>query len=467
MAADDEMFLAFGGNTYLEHRVSQFRDPEFMATLELVRNADAFFINLEGCIIDGPEWPAFGSGMGWSGSYLGGEPWLADELKFLGVTAIYAANNHVADFGEQGILSTMKHLRARNIAFAGIGSSLAEAIEPCYVATAHGRVALLSAADWGPREKMDLPAPWPAGYLASNEEPWYQSRPGLNLLRYESVLNVDEQALAELRRISEAMDWEKAKASRLVGGNQGTQPLNRRSAGWEEDSAHRFHFMGRRFELGDRFGFSTLPYEEDLEQLLRKVREARRRADVVVVALHDQIHGDEVHDYVRMTAYQSIDAGADVFICTGGTPKGIEIYKGKAILHGQQEFCFQNSQVKHIPPSLLVRKGLDHGASAADFYQARQAHNERGEQASGLRRIFVAHREATIQAVILDQNCEVKEVRAYPIQTSRQGTRRSVPMRLSPDSEGFHRAIERVTRQSIEFGTDLRVRDGYGVVEVR
>lgn len=101
-----------------------------------------------------------------------------------------------------------------------------------------------------------------------------------------------------------------------------------------------------------------------------------------------------------------------------------------------------------------------------------------------MRRIFVAHREATVQAVILDQNCEVKEVRAYPIQTSRQGTRRSVPMLLAPDSEGFGRAIKLTTlvcrngwraqmpakdawlrRPTLDLGDTLRgaaARSGYG-----
>jgi poly-gamma-glutamate synthesis protein (capsule biosynthesis protein) len=313
---------------------------------------------------------------------------------------------------------------------------------------------------------MDLPAPWPAGYMASDEGPWFRSRPGVNLLRYESALHVDRQAMDELKRISQNMSWEKSKTARLLGGNQGTQPLTRRSAGWEEDTEDRFHFMGRRFLLKDEFGFSTLPFEEDLDRLLLKVREARRRADVVVVALHDQVHGAEVHDYVRDTAYQSIDAGADVFICTGGTPKGIEIYKGKPILHGQQEFCFQNSQVKHVPASLLVRKGLDPNASAADFYRSRAETTERGEQNSGIQRIFPSHREALVQAVILDENCEAREVRLYPIQTSRTGTRRSVPLLLAPDSEGFGRAIDRARKQSVPFGTDIAVRDGYGVVTI-
>jgi poly-gamma-glutamate capsule biosynthesis protein CapA/YwtB (metallophosphatase superfamily) len=466
MSDSGEMFLAFTSNTYLEHPVSVFRDEDFLRCIELVKTADIFFANLEGAIIDGDEWPAYGSGMGWTGSYLGGPPWMVDELKAIGVSAVCAANNHVADFGELGILATMKHLRAGGLPFAGIGASLAEAAEPCYIQTPHGRVALICAADWGPREKMDLPVPWPAGYMPSDDGPWFTSRPGINLLRYESALQVDKQAMEDLKRISTALDWEKAKVMRLAGGGQGTQAMNMRSDQWELDTETRLHFMGRRFEESDTWGFKTLPYQEDLERVVKHVRAARRQADVVVVTLHDQVHGPEVHDYIKDTAYAAIDAGCDVFLCNGGTAKGIEIYKGKAILHGQEGYAFQNNQVKHIPPSLLERKGLDRNGSSADFYQARAEGGQRGVEASGIPHIFPEERQATIQGVMFDKDCNVKEVRAFPIEFVRNGPRRSMPSLLKPNSEGFQKALKRATALSERLGTRMQTRDSYGVVEV-
>jgi poly-gamma-glutamate synthesis protein (capsule biosynthesis protein) len=367
MADRDELTLAITGNSYIEHPISQYRDEGFLKYIELLRDADATIANLECAIVEGDEWPAYAGGMGWALSYLGAPPFMVDELKFLGISALAAANNHSADFGEQGILSTIKHLRQAGLPFAGIGASLTEAAEPCYFTTAHGRVALISLADWGPREGMDVQCPWPFGYMGSDDGPWYRSRPGVNLLRYDAVYQVDREAMEQLRRISTSMDWERSKTSRRDGGGQAGLPLSGPTPRWEQDSDQEFHFMSRRFVEGDAFGFSTFPYPDDLERLLKSVRDARRSADVVVVALHDQIHGKKLPEYVQTAAYGCVDAGADVFLLNGGTARGIEVYKGKAIIHGQQSFGFQNSQVRHVPPSVFRRKGMPPNSLASEF----------------------------------------------------------------------------------------------------
>jgi poly-gamma-glutamate synthesis protein (capsule biosynthesis protein) len=461
----NELTLTFQANQYIEHPMSNYRDEGFLKFVNLLHSADISFANLECSIVGGDEWPNFGSGMGWTGSYLGAPPLMVDELKFLGFSAMCAANNHAADFAEQGILSTMKHLRAGGIPFAGIGASLSEAAEPCYISTGHGRVALISAADWGPRESMDLAAPWPAGYMGSDDGPWYASRPGINLLRYESVLNVDQAALDDLRRISGQLDWERAKAIRQVGGGQGTQALHFPAPAWEEDTATQFHFMGRRFQLADHFGFSTFPFQEDLDRLIKSVRDARRSADVVVVALHDQVHGDDSHDYIKETAYACVDAGTDVFLCNGGVGRGVEIYEGKVILHGTQSFGFQNSQVRRVPPSLLRRKGLPPDSSAADFYAARREGGVRRGEASGLPPIFPEQPEGLVHSVVFDQHCEPKEVRVYPAASVGQ-TRHRLPVLIEPGSEQFGRVLKRAVELNDRLRTGLEAREAYGAVPV-
>ncbi len=420
MADSDEMTLTFNGNVYVEHPVSVYRDEGFLKVVELQRSADDAFSNLECSILDGNEWPSYGSGMGWAGSYLGAPPMMVDEMKFLGVNALYAANNHSVDFGELGILSTIKHLQRGGIPFAGIGASLTEAAEPCTISTPHGRVALISLADWGPREKMDLASPWPVGYMGSDEGPWYTSRPGVNLFRYEAALHVDREAFEQFRRVSREMDWETAKAGRRVGGGQSTQPRSwPANMGWEQDTDSEFYFMGRRFVLDDKFGYTTFPYQEDLDRLCKQIQEARRSAEVVVVGLHDQIHGQFVHDYIRTVSHGSIDAGADLFLCTAGHAKGIEIYKGKAIVHGVHGYCFQNSPVRHVPRSLLVRKGLNPDGTAADFYRARREGHVRAEKEAGLQPSSPEKVGGLVYAAVFNKNLELKEVRAYPTERTK------------------------------------------------
>jgi poly-gamma-glutamate synthesis protein (capsule biosynthesis protein) len=175
------------------------------------------FANMECAIQDGEDWPAFGSGMGWAGTVMGAPPSIIDELKFMGIDAVYAANNHVADFGEPGILTTINYLKRGGMPYAGIGASLTEAAQPAYLETENARVALIALADWGPRQMMDLLFPWPAGYMGSDELPPYKSRPGVNLLRYDSVAHVDRAAFEQLRRISQELNWERGKIVRFQG----------------------------------------------------------------------------------------------------------------------------------------------------------------------------------------------------------------------------------------------------------
>ena len=467
MSGPDEITLAFTGNVYIEHPVSAYRDEAFLKTINLMRSCDASFANLECAIRDGDEWPAFGSGMGWAGSYLGAPSLMVDELKFLGITALYAANNHVADFGEQGILSTMKHLRRGGIPFAGIGASLAEASAPCFVSTPQGRVALICAADWGPRQKMDLPVPWPAGYMPSDEGPWFRSRPGINLLRYDATVHVDREVFDQLRRMSRELDWERAKISRREGGGQYTQPLVGPSPlGWEVDTETDFFLMGRKFALAKEFGLSTYAYQEDLDRLLKGVRDMRRQADIVVVALHDQIHGEGVHDFIRTCAYGAIDAGADLFICTGGTARGVEFYRGKTILHGSQGFCFQNTQVSHVPPSVMKRAGLAPDSGAADFVFRRAEGHVKSERAGGLGAHMPAGSGSIIQIVVFNQHGEVTEVRVHPIERAR-GTRHGIPLLLEPESELFQHTIRQTAERCKPFGTVVEVRNGYGAIAAK
>src|SRR5512145_1755251 len=252
MADNGETYLSFTGNTYIEHRVSVHHKKEgFSKLIDLLKRSDLSFANMECAIQDGEDWPAFGSGMGWAGTYMGAPPSIIEELKFMGIKAVYAANNHVADFGEAGILTTINYLKRGGMPYAGIGASLTEASQPTYLETENARAALIAAADWGPRQMMDLPFPWPHGFIAADELPPSKSRPGVNLLRYDSVAHIDRDAFEQLRRISHELNWQHGKVVRFQGAAR-TEPLIGSSLrGWEKDTETEFFFMGRKFVLGE------------------------------------------------------------------------------------------------------------------------------------------------------------------------------------------------------------------------
>jgi hypothetical protein len=88
------------------------------------------------------------------------------------------------------------------------------------------------------------------------------------------------------------------------------------------------------------------PLPRDLKSLVDDVRRVRQQADVVAVSLHWGVHFIRalIADYQPIIAHAAIDAGADIII--GHHPhilKGIEIYKGKAILYSIGNFAIDKA----------------------------------------------------------------------------------------------------------------------------
>lgn len=77
---------------------------------------------------------------------LGGEPEpTIMALKNANIKALLLANNHLADYGEEGILSTKKALRSENISFSGIGENFKEAAQPLRIQTKSREIVIFNA----------------------------------------------------------------------------------------------------------------------------------------------------------------------------------------------------------------------------------------------------------------------------------------------------------------------------------
>lgn len=84
------------------------------------------------------------------------------------------------------------------------------------------------------------------------------------------------------------------------------------------------------------------PDTASLEQMAADIEQARRQADLAIVALHKGI----VHTRARLAPYErpvaqaAIDAGADIVVGHHAhIVRGIEIYRGKPIFHGLGNGC--------------------------------------------------------------------------------------------------------------------------------
>ena len=85
----------------------------------------------------------------------------------------------------------------------------------------------------------------------------------------------------------------------------------------------------------------TWPEPSDLERAVREIRELRKKVDILVVYLHKGIVHKPIKlaDYELTVAHAAIDAGADVVTSSHShILHGIEMYKGKAIYHGLNNF---------------------------------------------------------------------------------------------------------------------------------
>jgi poly-gamma-glutamate synthesis protein (capsule biosynthesis protein) len=104
--------------------ISEVIDPAYV---ELMNKADVMWVNNEFCYTDSGE-PLVGKAFTFSAN-----PENVKYLKELGVDVAGLANNHVFDYGEQGLLDTLATLEAAKIPYVGAGHDIKEAASPVYV----------------------------------------------------------------------------------------------------------------------------------------------------------------------------------------------------------------------------------------------------------------------------------------------------------------------------------------------
>jgi poly-gamma-glutamate synthesis protein (capsule biosynthesis protein) len=95
---------------------------------------------------------------------------------------------------------------------------------------------------------------------------------------------------------------------------------------------------------GSRCRIHTFTHKDDLEAMAEDIESAKSKADIVILSLHWGIHfvPAQLADYQRETARKAIDCGADLIL--GHHPhilKGIEVYKGKAIMYSLGNFAIE------------------------------------------------------------------------------------------------------------------------------
>lgn len=121
-------------------------------------------------------------------------------LQAIGLDAVTLANNHVLDWGRQGLLDTLEHLRAAGIATAGAGRDAAEAHAPAILPTPGGGRLLLFAFGHG---SAGVPAEW----AAAPDRPGVARLPDLSAATLECLAQRIAAARGPHDRVVVSLHW--------------------------------------------------------------------------------------------------------------------------------------------------------------------------------------------------------------------------------------------------------------------
>jgi hypothetical protein len=94
---------------------------------------------------------------------------------------------------------------------------------------------------------------------------------------------------------------------------------------------------------------ATVPYEEDLEAMVRDIEAVRTRADAVVVSLHWGLHfiPRAIAEYQPLVARAAFAAGADLILGHHAhVPKAVGVHAGKACFYSLSNFIMSAPAAK-------------------------------------------------------------------------------------------------------------------------
>lgn len=461
---DGNISMAVSGDAMLTQSLRMFHEPEFLKIREIQNEADVALTNLE------MTYHTHGEGTPqpeteWTPTCA--EPRYLEDLKWFGIDGVGCANNHAFDYGEGGLLASIKNLEKYDIPHSGTGRNLDEARMPCYVNTPQGRVALISCVS---------SFPWQS--RAGPSGPTINGRPGLSYLRHSVTYTAPKALLDQLRQAIVQFGPDIRRRPPNPGGSipfsygpasHPREPLNPIGT----DSDKEVYFLGHRFVQGNTFGMSTAPVEEDVSDICRWIRDARRQAPwtVVTTHTHERGHSRSVPpDFLVEFAHRCIDEGADLFFGHGPHINwGMEVYKGKPIFYSLGNFIYTNNTLDHIAPDAYYRVGLNPWLhTPADFFDGRRKPPYRPDEYPGG---YAAegpnpYPAEGMLAVADFRKRELKEVRLYPIDT-RPGTHRGISGRpLLAADEAAQVMLRRMQHLSGLFNVNVQIEGDVGYVRL-
>lgn len=429
VATGDALF----GSRRLRERVDPGLVELFDSTPFVVTNAEFVTPGPDGVVLN----------VGYS---LGTGTAAVDELKALGVTMVSLANNHTGDYGPQGVSRTLEAFAERGIAVAGAGPNLSAAREATLLDSGQGRLALVACC-----------TTWGDEYSAGDGGRRNAPRAGLSPLRWSQTYEVTADQFEALQAIDEALGTAAAHRETLI--------MERKSAG----SADSFNFGPLSGGLSIRKATETQlrwePNREDLAEICRSIRDARRRAEVVVASVHthegqyDGWYSDLPAEFVIESARAMVEAGAHAVVCHGAhIIRGVEFHQGRPIFYGLHSLFFDLESGDVVPEEMYTRYGLPRDSYPSDLHGMRRR-DESGQPVG----FYADPRCDQAIAMVLDIDPATGDftVAAVPLVlniNAEQPSKRGIPtIATGADAEAIAAALGGL---SAPFGTTVSLADG-------
>lgn len=428
----DSFTLVAVGDLIITRPLTKYQGPSFGAVVEILREADVTFGNMETNIFDirsftGSPQAEYG------GAYHVSLPEVGPDLKAMGFNLLSRANNHSLDWGVEGMRETSRALDLSGIVHAGAGENLAQAAAARFLETPRGRVALVSfASSFTPLSRASDPA---------GEAP---GRPGVSSLRLTRSIVVLPDMLESLRRVRDAL----------------------RNYSHRNEDPSRLVLAEVAYKCGDRVGYSYEAEPRDVADILRNVRRGKQFADFCIATNHGHQPGtlsQEPADYERSFAHRLIDAGADAYVVHGPHQlRGIEVYKGRPIFYSLGNFIMDDLRTP-VGADMFDAYGKDPRVDTDPEVTADEMSKGYDDGPGFSDPIFY---ESVVTVSKFEQN-QLTQLQLYPVELghSKRLANRGVP-RLAASSQAIA-ILERLQKLSKPFGTKIAIENGVGVIRIR
>ena len=309
----------------------------FSELTPFINQGDARFFNLETTL--NYEGECYGNQFS-GGTYIRTNPEALIDMKRLGFNMMTFNNNHIMDFGFDGMMKTLGYVEKSDFVHAGVGRNLAAASAPRYLDTANGRVALIS-----------VNTSFDACCMAGRQSERVPGRPGLNGIRMTEQLEVTQEELTFLRGLGDRL------------GINIDRDIFRRE-GYYPPLADTEAELGKlKFILGEKTKRSFIPNEEDMQRVGNAIYEAKLQADYVMVSVHaHDIDGQTKEDlphFLKQICRRYVDMGADAIVGHGPhLLQPIEVYNDKPIFYSLGDFILQLYSIEFAPADFFEKNGL-------------------------------------------------------------------------------------------------------------